>query len=134
MITKLKIGDSFDQVYIVTESFVENFIDLSNDKNILHVSDEFAKEKGFKSRVVHGNLQNCFLSHFIGECLPFKNVMIISQSINYKNPVYINDKLFLGVIVNGVFDSVNVIEFKFHFKNESNEIVSNGNINIKLLI
>lgn len=133
MITKLKIGDSFDQVYNITESFVENFINLSNDKNILHVNDEFAKEKGFKSRVVHGNLQNCFLSHFIGECLPFKNVMIISQSINYKNPVYIDDKLFLEVIVNGVFNSVDVIEFKFHFKNQSNEIVSIGKINIKLL-
>lgn len=133
MISSFKLGDCFDQKFNVTEAVVDKFIDISKDNNILHVNNEFAIGKGFKSKVVQGNLQNCFLSFFIGECLPSKHVMIISQTINYKNPVYINDTLFLNVVISGVSSSVNVIEFKFKFKNNLNQIVSNGKINIKLL-
>ena len=47
----------------------------------------YAIEKGFDSRVVQGNLQNCFISYFIGECLPSKNVMILSQTINFRTHI-----------------------------------------------
>ena len=134
MISNFKLGDLFQQEFIVSEEIVNKFIDVSKDKNPLHVNDDFAKEKGFKSRVIQGNLQNCFISYFIGECLPSKHVMILSQTIKYKNPVFLNDTLSLNVKISGIFSSVGVIEFNYNFKNHLGQIISNGKINIKSIL
>ena len=133
MISKFNIDDSFDQQFKISQELVSDFVKLSNDRNPLHTIDKFAIDKGFKSMVVQGNLQNCFISYFIGECLPSKNVMILSQTINYKKPVYINDILFLKVKIIGVFESVGLIEFDFNFKNQLDKIISKGIIKIKLI-
>ena len=133
MISKFSVDDTFDEKFKISEELVIDFVKLSNDKNPLHTVDAFAIEKGFKSSVVQGNLQNCFISYFIGECLPSKNVMILSQNINFKNPVYINDILNLRVKIIGVFESVGLIEFDFNFTNQLNKIISKGIIKIKLI-
>ena len=133
MISRFSVDDTFDQQFKISEELVSDFVKLSNDRNPLHTIDKFAIDKGFKSMVVQGNLQNCFISYFIGECLPSKNVMILSQTINYKKPVYINDILFLKVKIIGVFESVGLIEFDFNFKNQLHKIISKGIIKIKLI-
>ena len=66
----------YEVPFIVSENIYKGFIQLFNDKNPLHVNDVFAIEKGFKEKVMHGNILNGFLSYFIGECLPVKNVVI----------------------------------------------------------
>jgi 3-hydroxybutyryl-CoA dehydratase len=131
MISKFNLDDTFDEKFKISDELVSDFVKLSNDRNPLHTIDQFAIEKGFKSRIVQGNLQNCFISYFIGECLPSKNVMILSQTINFKNPVYINDILFLKVKIIGIFESVGLIEFDFKFINQLGKIISNGIIKIK---
>ena len=133
MISKFNIDDTFDEKFKISDELVSDFVKLSNDRNPLHTIDQFAIEKGFKSRIVQGNLQNCFISYFIGECLPSKNVMILSQTINFKKPVYINDILFLKVKIIGIFESVGLIEFDFNFKNQLDKIISKGIIKIKLI-
>jgi acyl-CoA thioesterase FadM len=82
---------------------------------------------------MHGNILNGFLSCFIGEALPVKNVMIHSQEINYKKPVYMNDTLKLKAAVKEIHESVNAVVFKFSFVNQSNEIVAKGTIQIGIL-
>tara|TARA_B100000780_G_C21047377_1_gene420480 strand:- start:109 stop:510 length:402 start_codon:yes stop_codon:yes gene_type:complete len=133
MISKFSLDDTFDEKFKISDELVSDFVKLSNDRNPLHTIDKFAIDKGFKSMVVQGNLQNCFISYFIGECLPSKNVMILSQNINFKNPVYINDILNLRVKIIGVFESVDLIEFEFNFTNQLNKIISKGIIKIKLI-
>ncbi len=129
----LKEGDFFEQLFIITKEHYSHFINLSNDRNPLHINTTFAKEKGFKDVVMHGNILNAFLSYFIGECLPIENVIIHSQEIQFKNPVYMNDQLFFKSEVVGYFESVNAIEFKFSFKNEENKTVAKGKIQIGIL-
>jgi len=64
--------------------------------------------------------------------LPTKKVIIHSQEIQYKNAVYLNDKLDFKAIIIGVYESVNSVEFKFDFKNESSKTVAKGKIQIGL--
>ena len=127
------VNDNFAQAYTVNEFVYNKFIELFNDRNPLHTSEEFSQKKKFKGRVMHGNILNGFLSHFIGECLPVKHVIIHSQQIQYKNPVYLNDELTLNVTVSDFFESVNVVEFKFIFKNKSGTLVARGKILIGII-
>jgi 3-hydroxybutyryl-CoA dehydratase len=128
-----KSADTFDESFIVSDEIYNTFIHLFKDRNPLHTSDQFAKEKGFKRKVMHGNILNGFLSYFIGERLPIKNVVILTQEIQFKNPVYLNDELKFKAVVTGIYESVNAIELKFEFKNSETKTVAKGKIQIGVL-
>lgn len=127
-------GDKFEIPFSVTESIYAGFIQLFNDKNPLHANKSFAQSKGFSEEVMHGNILGGFISYFIGECLPVKNVIIHTQEIKYVKPVYKNDELVLKAEVSDVFLSVNAIAFKFYFENKRTaSIVAQGKIQIGII-
>ena len=126
----LELNQQFELKFNVTESVYLGFIENFQDKNPLHTNEDFAVLKGFKSKVMHGNILNGFLSYFIGEALPSKDVIIHSQEIQFKNPVYLNDLLVFKAEVSGVYESVKAIEFKFKFINAELKVVAKGKIQI----
>ena len=126
-------GDKFSHDFVVDNKIYEGFIDLFSDRNPLHTDVSFATAKGFASTVMHGNILGGFLSYFIGECLPVKNVIIHSQQMKFYNPVYLNNHLFFSATVDDVFESVNVVVFNFLFENEQKQKVAKGKIQIGLI-
>lgn len=129
----MKKGDEFESVFKITDEVYSGFISLFNDKNPLHTNKKFAIQKGFKSEVMHGNILNGFISYFIGECLPIKNVIIQSQEIKFFKPTYLYNILTFQAEIVDVFESVNVVEIKFIFKNENEVKVAAGKINIGII-
>lgn len=129
----MKKGDNFKLNFKISEQLYQRFILAFNDRNPLHTSDEFARLKGFRNKVMHGNILNGFVSYFIGEYLPIKNVIIQMQDIKYFKPIYLDEELDFMAEVTNVFESVNTIEIKFVFKKSSNEKVASGNIQIGIL-
>jgi len=127
-----KLGEKFEESFIISDEIYKGFIHIFNDKNPLHTNHQFALDKGFNGVVMHGNILNGFVSYFIGECLPTKNVIIHSQEIQFKNAVYLNDELQFKAEIIGIYESVNAIEFKFDFKNKEDKIVAKGKIQIGL--
>lgn len=125
-------GDKIKLKFVIDEGVYKGFITVFKDTNPLHTNKEYAVSKGFKECVMHGNILNGFLSYFIGECLPTKDVIIHSQQINFSKPVYLNDKLEFEAEVDEIYESVKVIKFKFYFKNEEGKSVAKGNIQIGL--
>lgn len=129
----MKKGDSFTHSFIASEDILEKFIELFNDRNRFHTNTEYAVSKGFRERLIHGNILNGFLSFFIGECLPYKNAVIHSQYIEYSRPVYINDRLDLFAEIEAIHESVSVIEFRYFFRNQDNVKVAKGKFQLGLL-
>ncbi len=129
----LQKNSQFTHEFVVSDIVYQGFIQTFQDQNPLHVNETFAQSKGFKDKVMHGNILNGFLSFFIGECLPLKNIIIHSQEMQYKNPVYLNDNLLFTADVVDYFESVNVAEFKFKFTNSENIVVAKGKINIGVI-
>jgi 3-hydroxybutyryl-CoA dehydratase len=127
-------GDLFTCTFKVSPDIYQGFISLFKDTNPLHTDEKFAVSKGFTSKVMHGNILNGFISYFIGECLPVKDVLIQTQEIKYLKPVYVNDQLTLHAEIEEVFESVNTINFKYFFENHDKVKVARGKIQIGLLI
>jgi acyl dehydratase len=126
-------GTVLRQHYHVSPTVFEGFRDVFRDLNPMHTDEAFARSHGFRGRVMYGNILNGFLSHFVGECLPQKNVVIQTQSIQYARPVFLDDKLELVAEVSGFFESVNAVEFKYYFQNEQGEKVARGKLQIGIL-
>ena len=129
----MKEGDVFEFEYCVTEEVYDGFIALFEDRNPLHTDEGFAKEKNFSGKLMHGAIQSGFLSNFIGEKLPQKNVIVQTYKMSFVKPVYLNDRLKLKAIITGVFESVNCLTFKYSFTNTKNLVVSRGEISIGLI-
>lgn len=125
-------GDKFSYSFKVDQLVYGGFIGLFHDVNPLHTDSEYAQKKGFRGCVMHGNILNGFLSYFIGECLPTKDVIIHSQQIVYSSPVYLNDSLLLEAEVEETYESVKAVVFKFVFKNGEEKKVAKGKIQIGL--
>lgn len=123
----------YKHTFCVTKKVYKSFQDCSGDFNLLHTNETFAKEQGFKECVMYGNILNTFVSYFVGMLLSTQKVIIHSQDIAYKNPVFLNDELIFKASVNGIFESVNAIEFKFNFTNIENKVVAKGHIQIGIL-
>jgi len=129
----MKKGDKFECKFEVTNEIYTGFIKLFKDNNPLHTDSSFAKEKGFESLVMHGNILNGFVSYFVGECLPIKNVIIQTQQIKFIKPTYLNDVLIFNAEIIEVFESVNMIEIKYTFKKQDRINVATGKLNIGII-
>ncbi len=129
----LKLNEGFTGKYKVTEQVYRGFMELFSDKNALHTDEGYAMSKGFEGRVMYGNILNGFISHFVGESLPLKNVIIHSQEIQYKRPVYLNDELSFEAVVSEVFESVNTAVIQYLFKNKDAKTVAKGKIQVGII-
>jgi 3-hydroxybutyryl-CoA dehydratase len=128
----MKEGDIFCLDFQVNEKVYSGFQETFLDYNPLHTIDEIAKGKGFEGKVMHGNILNGFLSYFIGEGLPVKDVIIHSQNISFHKPVYLNDKLQLKATITDYSESVMVVVFSYYFENQLGKKVAKGKIQIGL--
>jgi 3-hydroxybutyryl-CoA dehydratase len=129
----IKRDQKFTHDFEVSRKVYEGFINVFKDRNELHTDEDFAKAKGFKSIVMHGNILNGFLSYFVGECLPLRNVIIHSQEIKFSNPVFLGDNLKLEANISDIYESVGVFEVSFKFKNQSGSSVARGAVQVGTL-
>lgn len=127
----------FDKEYrhkfVVTQTVYDAFQECSGDKNPLHTNEDFAKGKGFKECVMYGNILNGFVSYFIGMLLPTPDVIIHSQDIAYKNPVFLNDELDFTATVEDMSDVVQTVIFKYVFRNQAGKVVAKGHVQIGVI-
>lgn len=126
------VGDKYRQQFSVTPDIYFGFGKLFRDHNPLHTDIDFARSKGFSDLVMYGNILNGFISFFIGECLPVKNVIIHAQEIQFRKPVFMNDVLDFVAEIADTFDSVNVVQFKYQFF-RTTEPVAKGKFQIGIL-
>lgn len=130
---EFQLNEKFKHQFTVTLDVYTHFQMCSNDRNPLHTDDDFARSKGFFEKVMYGNILNAFISYFVGECLPTKDVIIHSQEIAFKNPVYLNETLDFEAHVSGIYEAVNAIEFKYKFIKPDGKIAAKGLIQIGVL-
>ena len=116
--------------FVVSENVYKSFQQCSGDFNPLHTNEDFAKGKGFNSRVMYGNILNGFISYAVGMELPTPDVMLQLQNIQYKKPVYMNDKLVMNLKTEEIHEGVHVVIFVYKFTNEQNKVVAKGHIQI----
>ncbi len=84
------------------EEEVEAFARITGDVNPAHLDEEFAATTVFGRRVVHGMLTASLISAVLGTRLPGKGAVYVSQSIQFRAPVFIGDTVTAEVEVASV--------------------------------
>ena len=89
----LKVGQEASMSRAVTEADIVAYAALSGDYNPVHLNPEYAASTVFKERIAHGILSAGYISALFGMKLPGPGSIYISQTLNFKGPVKIDDKV-----------------------------------------
>lgn len=120
-----EIGESFRQKELVTEDMINNFANVTGDRNPIHLDKEYAANTFFKKRIVHGFLYGSFISKVLGTRFPGFGTIYLSQEMKFIKPVYINDKLVVEVkIIEKIPKQKLKLETKIY--NQENDCVLDG--------
>ena len=121
---EIQVGMQESFTVEITEEMQETFTKLSGDVNPLHLSNKFAKQRGFQDRVVYGMLINSFYSTLVGVYLPGENCLFHEVNARFTRSVYIGDKLTVVGIVKDIRESTGRIKLSAEIRKE-NEIIVN---------
>ena len=86
------VGDRKTFSKTITETDIGLFAGVSGDFYALHVDAEYAKTTRFKQRVAHGMLTASLLSTVNGALIGIPG-FYVSQTVNFRRPVFIGDTL-----------------------------------------
>ena len=129
----IKIGLEESFGVVVDSSKLDKFLYICGDNNPLHMDNNYAKEKGFSSRVVYGLLTSSFYSTLVGVYLPGKFCILQTIDVQFLKPVYIDDKLQISGKVSYINEAYKQIEIKAKIINQNNKKVSKATIKVGVM-
>ena len=98
-IKEITIGMTASYSQTISDADVKAFAGISGDYNPVHLSEEYAKNSRFKTRIAHGLLTASFFSAIFGTKLPGEGCVYAGQNLQFKKPVYLGDTVVAKVTV-----------------------------------
>jgi 3-hydroxybutyryl-CoA dehydratase len=95
----LSVGMTETLAKTIASSDVVGFAQLTGDRNPIHLSEQFAAKTTFGGRIAHGLYTASLISAVLGTRLPGPGAIYISQTLNFRAPVRIGDRVDVTVTV-----------------------------------
>lgn len=127
-----KIGQVFSFKKIITDLDGNIFVKLTGDFNPIHSDNEFAKKKGFARKIVHGMLAGSFFSNLIGMYCPGKHSLYLSQTLNFKKPIFYGDEVTVQGEIVSKNDATKIITLKTEILKDKEKVII-GEAKVKVL-
>jgi 3-hydroxybutyryl-CoA dehydratase len=96
---KLEVGAKASRTKTFTDEDVRSFAQVSGDDNPLHLDADYAATTRFGQRIVHGMLTAGLISAVLANDLPGEGTIYMSQTLQFKAPVFIGDTITATVEV-----------------------------------
>ena len=98
----LAIGQKATRTQTITDEMIRTFAALTGDSNPVHLDDAFAATTRFGRRIAHGMLAASLISAALANDLPGPGTVYLSQSIQFKAPVFPGDTIAAIIEVKSV--------------------------------
>jgi len=122
---ELSIGLTESLKSLVTVEDVERFAEISGDVSPVHVSDEFARSKGFTGRIAHGLLIGARISSLVGNQLPGKYGILQNFDLEFRAPLIPPEEITItGEIIN-VSTGTGQATLKIQVRNTQGKLLAN---------
>lgn len=125
----IKIGDKGSFTKTIYEKDVQDFSEISGDKNPLHLDERYAENTMFRGRIAHGMIGAGIISAAIAMVLPGQGTIYLSQTLDFQNPVRIGDQVTANIKVVKIESKkkFDIATLETICVNQNNEIVIQGN-------
>lgn len=123
---QIGLGDSARLSLTVTAATVEAYAALVGDSNPVHLDEEFAAKSFFRRRVAHGMLAGGLISAVLGTRLPGPGAIYLSQDLEFKRPVYLDEVITAVAEVVEKQDKHKKIRLRTRVENQDGQTVLDG--------
>ncbi|MEO1248577.1 MAG: MaoC/PaaZ C-terminal domain-containing protein, partial [Pseudomonadota bacterium] len=96
---EISVGDSAELTRTLKAEDIELFAVMSGDVNPAHLDQEYAQENMFHRVIAHGMWGGALISAVLGTELPGPGTIYLKQSLEFRRPVGIGDKVTVKVSV-----------------------------------
>ena len=116
----------------VTDADIMAFAGVSGDFNPLHTNEVFASQTPMKGRIAHGMLGVAIATGLANQTRTMEGttLALMSQTLNYKAPIFPGDTVTLRLTVAGTKMSSKggrgVVRLKMDLFNQRDEVVTDG--------
>ena len=123
---ELFVGQKANFFKKIDSALINDFAKISGDFNPLHMSEEYASTTNFGKRVCHGMLLASYFSQLVVMYLPGKNSLYFSQTLNFRNPCFIDDNITIeGEIIEKKLN-IKLIVIKTTIHNQDGKCLIDG--------
>src|SRR5512139_3413240 len=95
----LQPGDKASRTTAITDEMIRAFANLTGDSNPVHLDDTFAAGTRFGRRIAHGMIAAGLISATLANDLPGPGTIYLSQTLQFKAPVFPGDTVTTTVEV-----------------------------------
>lgn len=111
---------------VIDAEMVEAFARLTGDTNPVHLDEDFAASTRFGRRIAHGMLLGGLISSVLANELPGRGTIYLSQTLSFKQPVFIGDTVTVTVTVLERNSHKPILSLQTICTNQHDTIVADG--------
>jgi 3-hydroxybutyryl-CoA dehydratase len=100
----LHVGMEASLARTVGDNDLHVFASLTGDANPIHLDEVYAADTPFRQRIAHGMLSSSYISAVFGTKLPGPGCVYISQTLNFRAPVFIGDHVTATVRISDLIE------------------------------
>ena len=122
---EIAVGDRASADHLLTAQDIALFAAMSGDVNPAHMDAEYANSTMFEGIIGHGMWGASLISAVLGTELPGPGAIYLSQTLKFKKPVRLGDRVTAEVAVREKRDGRRVV-FDCECRNQEGEVVIAG--------
>jgi phosphotransacetylase/acyl dehydratase len=123
---EIEIGDVAELTRELKPQDIELFAVMSGDVNPAHVDLEYAKTDIFHKVIAHGMWGGALISAVLGTQLPGPGTIYLNQSLTFRRPVGLGDKVMVRVTVKEKFAEKRQLLLACECINQDGELIIKG--------
>jgi 3-hydroxybutyryl-CoA dehydratase len=122
----LQPGDKASRTTMISDEMIRVFADLTGDTNPVHLDDAYAAGTRFGRRIAHGMIAAGLISAALANDLPGPGTVYLSQTLQFKAPVYPGDTITTTVEVKSTRPDKPIVTLATYCKNQNDQVVLEG--------
>ena len=119
-------GDKASRTTTITDAMIRTFANLTGDTNPVHLDDAYAAGTRFGRRIAHGMIAAGLISAALANDLPGPGTVYLSQTLQFRAPVYPGDTLTTTVEVRAVRPDKPIVTLGTICRNQDEVVVLEG--------
>lgn len=89
---KIQINDEYTSVVFFSQEQVNQFAEITGDRNPIHIDPEYGKKSIFGRNIIHGFLTGSVFSKVFGTEWPGEGTIYLSQNMIFRAPAFVGEK------------------------------------------
>src|SRR5512142_657258 len=122
----LQPGEKASRTTLISDDMIRTFASLTGDTNPVHLDEAYAAGTRFKRRIAHGMIAAGLISATLADDLPGPGTIYLSQTLQFKAPVYPGDTLTTIVEVKSARPDKPIVTLRTFCANQEDVVVLEG--------